>query len=184
MSGDDWSDLQAAWQARPAAPDAVARLAADVQAARRRMLLEAAAEVIVSLGSIAVLLWWAGDAPDPARRVLLGLAVLAVVIQAATIWLRRRLWQAQGASVADYRRFLAGQARLGLWFARAGLVGAPAGVLTGLWLAGHFEFGSRPHNPALAVIAGTALVAGWLWAWREARRYRRLLGELRAAAED
>jgi hypothetical protein len=162
-------------------PGAVARLEADVQAARRRMQLEVALEANVSLGSAGVLLWWGGSAPEPARRVLLGLAVLAVVLQAVTIWLRRRLWRARGQSVASYRRFLSGQARLGLWFARAGLIGAPAGVLTGLWLAGSLDIGHQPRSPALAWIAGAALVAGWLWAWREARRYRRLRDALASA---
>jgi hypothetical protein len=181
MSGDDWSDLQAAWQARPAEPDAVARLEADVQAARRRMQVEAALEAIVSLGSVVVLLWWADGAAEPARSVLLVLAMLGVAMPVVTIWLRRRLWRARGESVAGYRRFLAGQARLGLWFARAGIIGAPAGVLTGLWLAGGVDFGGLPNSPALAWIAGTALLAAWLWTWREARRYRRQLDKLAAA---
>ena len=182
MSGDfdDWSDLQDAWRAR-ATPDAgnLDRLRTRVRREQARMRVEITVEAAIAVFCAAVFLWWATGATGGARMLFVALALVSVSSVFVTSALRQGVWRAQGDTVAAYRRLLRRRARRGLLFARMGYVGAPAGVVAGLVIAGATTTASAAAAPllmdVLGLIACAALAASWVWCFGEARRHRRMI---------
>jgi Flp pilus assembly protein TadB len=191
MSNDleDWSDLQAAWRRDHLGQDApsLERLREQVRRERARAWAEAIAEAAVSLFCIAVFVWWGAGAAGGARMLFAALAVATAGLLVVTFVLRRALWRAHGATVAEYRGVLLRRARLGLTFARLSYVGAPLGVGLGLIVAQLADSRAPVDlpglNTAIAVIAGAVLVVGWIWSLREARRHRRTIEAFAAEAD-
>lgn len=178
---DDWADFRQAWSAAPMSAENQDQLRARVQNERRRMVIEAAAEALVAIACMAVFLWWARDTQGIEKIILLTLAAASVATPLVTMGFRRAVWRAKGESVAACRDLLRRQALLGLVFARIGYIGGPFGVLFGVVLGHVSGVGvglASPTDTVIAVVASVVLVAGWLWALREAGRRRRMVAEL------
>jgi hypothetical protein len=177
---DEWTALQQAWQSRGDRPGSHTVYRQNVDREKRRVILEASLEAIVSLSCGAIFVWWAINARGVETYILIVLAVLSIATLAGTVLLRRTLWRAQADTLAGYRSFLRRRAQLGLLFNRLGYTGGPLGLATGLGLGWTFEFQSAVaglSNVSL-VLAVIALSAACWWAMREARKWRRILDQL------
>lgn len=178
---DDWTNLQSAWQSRGDIPAARAIYRQSVEREKRRMIFEASLESVVSLSCGALFVWWSTHTTGFETYTLSALAVLSLATLAGTMILRRKLWRAQADTLASYRTFMRRRARLGLLFNRLGYAGGPFGLALGLALGWNFDF-----HPAVAgssnlslVLAAAGLAAACWWSVRGARKWRRILDQLR-----
>ena len=182
---DEWTLLQEAWRARADAAGESDGIRARLAREKTRLYLEMGSEAVVSLACAAIFLWWSLGADGAERIVLTGLSIFAVLTLAFTIGLRWRLWRAQADTMASFRTFMVRRAKLGLAFSRIGYVGGPLGVALGLVLGRHF--GAQPSGTELsgsiAALALLALAAACWWSMRQARKWRLVLTQLRAARD-
>lgn len=177
---DDWAEFRQAWSAAPMSAENQNQLRARIRNERMRLVFETASEVLVSIASMAVFLWWAMATQGVEQIILLTLAAASIATLLVTTALRRAVWRAKGESVAACRDLLRRQALLGLVFARVGYLGGPLGLFLGVVLGSFGGFGVNLAGPADAVIlvvASVGLLAGWFWAVRESGRRRRMLAE-------
>lgn len=183
---DDWKDFQSAWQSQGDNPAAAAIYRQRVDREKRRMILEASFEAVVSVSCAALFTWWSIRSGGVEAYILIALAVLSLATLAGTLQLRRQLWRAQADTLASYRTFLRRRARVGLLFNRLGYVGGPLGLATGLGLGWTFDFRSAVVETSTVslVMAVLALAAACWWAMRGARKWRRIRDQLDSEERD
>lgn len=183
---DEWTLLQEAWRTRADAAGESDCIRTRLAREKTRMYLEMGSEAAVSLACAGIFLWWSLGAEGAERAVLTGLSILAVLMLTVTTALRWRLWLAQADTMASFRTFMFRRAKLGLAFSRMGYVGGPLGVALGLVLGRHF--GVQPSGAELSgsstALALLALAAACWWSMRQARKWRLVLVQLRAARDE
>jgi len=176
----EWERLTAAWSQVREEPVDAAWVAELVRRQTRRLMLVVAVEVLVTVGILGSLAWWAVGTGTRAAAAF-GAAALAhsVVVWAFTLWNRAGVWRPLGATTRAYLAVAKERCRRERRAARfvLGLLAIEAVPIL-WWVLRDDQAPDREGGVAALLLPGAVVLVAVVWAIRTEIRARRLADRL------